>query len=158
MNSKTTFPLNPRHYDGISFNRCKTGSAYVLKAPEEGSDYLFVIHEWWGLNDHIKQEAERLQAELGGNINVMALDLYDGKVATTREDASKYMQASTEERGAAIIQGAINHAGTTAKIATVGWCFGGGWSLKSSILAGEQGAGCVITTECPYKKPKNCSH
>ncbi|MGB1242198.1 MAG: dienelactone hydrolase family protein [Chitinophagales bacterium] len=128
------------------------GSAYFLKALDGGSDYLFVIHEWWGLNNHIKQEAERLQANLGGNVNVMALDLYDGKVATTREDAGKYMQATTEERANAIIGGAIQQAGETAKIATIGWCFGGGWSLKSSILAGEQGAGCVIYYGMPLQE------
>lgn len=130
----------------------KPGSAYFLKAADGGTDYLFVIHEWWGLNNHIKQEAERLQAELGGNINVMALDLYDGKVATNREDAGKYMQATSEERAAAIIEGAINLAGKEAKIATIGWCFGGGWSLKSSILAGEQGAGCVIYYGMPVQE------
>ncbi|MEZ4886956.1 MAG: dienelactone hydrolase family protein [Chitinophagales bacterium] len=130
----------------------KKGSAYLLKASESSPEYLFVIHEWWGLNNHIKQEAERLQADLGGNINVMALDLYDGKVATNREDAGKYMGATTEERGNAIIQGAINYAGKEAKIATIGWCFGGGWSLKSSILAGEQGAGCVIYYGMPLQE------
>ncbi|MGB1240884.1 MAG: dienelactone hydrolase family protein [Chitinophagales bacterium] len=130
----------------------KQGSAYVLKAAETNPNYLFVIHEWWGLNNHIKQEAERLQAELGGNINVMALDLYDGKVATTRENAGKYMQETTEERASAIIQGAIKQAGEAAKIATIGWCFGGGWSLKSSILAGEQGAGCVIYYGMPLQE------
>ena len=130
----------------------KQGIAYALKASEGGSDYLFVIHEWWGLNSHIKQEAERLQTALGGNINVLALDLYDGKVATTRDDAGKYMQAATEERSQAIIQGAINHAGEAAKIATIGWCFGGGWSLKSSILAGKQGAGCVIYYGMPLQE------
>ncbi len=131
----------------------KQGSAYFLKAAEGGSDYLFVIHEWWGLNNHIKQEAERLQADLGGNVNVMALDLYDGKVATNREDAGKYMQATKEERASAIIEGAIQHAGEQAKIATIGWCFGGGWSLKSSILAGEQGVGCVIYYGMPLQEP-----
>ncbi|MFX8550567.1 dienelactone hydrolase family protein, partial [Acinetobacter baumannii] len=38
----------------------------------------------------------------------------------------------------------IAYAGTDAKIYTVGWCFGGGWSLQSTILAGKQAAGCVM--------------
>ena len=49
----------------------KTGSAYVLEGAEDNTNYLFVIHEWWGLNDHIKQEAERLQAELGGYVTAV---------------------------------------------------------------------------------------
>lgn len=130
----------------------KTGSAYVLEGAEDNSNYLFVIHEWWGLNNHIKQEAERLQTELGGSIHVMALDMYDGKVATTREKASEYMKASTQERSNAIVQGAIKHAGKSAKIATIGWCFGGGLSLKSSILAGEQGVGCIIYYGMPVQE------
>ena len=117
--------------------------AYALN-PEQSSDkYLFVIHEWWGLNDQIKQEAERLFSELKG-VNVLALDMYDGKVADNRDDAGKYMQAMNQERGEAIINGAIAMAGPNAQIATVGWCFGGGWSLRSSIIAGTQGAGCVM--------------
>ena len=59
--------------------------AFEIKAVNATPYYLFVIHEWWGLNDYIKQEAEKLSNELG--INVIALDLYDQKVASTREDA-----------------------------------------------------------------------
>jgi len=47
----------------------------------------FVFQEWWGLNDNIKREAETLYNDLG-NVNVIALDMYDGKVATAREDAA----------------------------------------------------------------------
>ena len=68
----------------------KTASAYFLEASEKSGKFLFVIHEWWGLNDHIKQEAERLFAEIE-NINVLALDMYDGKVATTPKEAGEYM-------------------------------------------------------------------
>jgi carboxymethylenebutenolidase len=129
----------------------KTGSAYAL-LPEGGAEkYLFVIHEWWGLNDHIKKEAERLYDSLG--VGVLALDLYDGKVADNREDASEYMKSVQEDRARAIIQGAMNtYATDGAPVATVGWCFGGGWSLQASILAGKQGAGCVIYYGMPVKE------
>ncbi len=129
----------------------KMASAYFLKATEASNKFLFVIHEWWGLNDHIKKEAERLFEELG-NVNVMALDMYDGNVATTREDAEKFMNMVTEERANAIVNGALAHAGKEAKVASIGWCFGGGWSLKSSILAGDQGIGCVIYYGMPVQK------
>jgi carboxymethylenebutenolidase len=127
--------------------------AYALMQPDSTptNDYLFVIHEWWGLNDHIKQEAERLYEELG-NANVMALDLYDGKVATKREQAGKLMESVDETRVQAIIQGAINKAGANAQISTIGWCFGGGWSLRSAIMAGEQAEACVMYYGMPVKE------
>jgi len=56
-----------------------------VKAAGPTKKYLFVIHEWWGLNDYIKQEAEKLQKELG--VNVIALDLYDGKVTSDPKTA-----------------------------------------------------------------------
>jgi carboxymethylenebutenolidase len=121
----------------------KKARAFVYMAPGNSNKYLLVIHEWWGLNDHIKREAERYFKELKG-VNVMALDLYDGKVASTREEAQQYVQAVDEERARSIIKGALNLAGKDAEIATIGWCFGGGWSLQAAILAGDQAEACVI--------------
>jgi carboxymethylenebutenolidase len=126
------------------------GSAYMIKNEQPTTKYLFVIHEWYGLNDHIKREAERLFKELG-DVHVMALDIYDGNVADNREDAAKYMGMVKDDRAKAIINGAIAQAGEGATFGTIGWCFGGGWSLKSSILAGEQGKACVIYYGLPVK-------
>ncbi len=129
----------------------KEGTAYFIKAKNNSDQYLLVIHEWWGLNEHIKKESDRLFAELS-DVNVMALDLYDGQVATTREEAGKLVQSVKEERAQAIINGAIGYAGKGAAIATIGWCFGGGWSLQATILAGEQSAGCVMYYGMPVKE------
>ncbi len=125
-------------------------SAYVLAPAHTSDKALLVIHEWWGLNDHIKREAEMLFDSLG-DVLVMALDIYDGNVATTREKAGEYMQAVKPERARAIIQGALGQAGSGSKIGTIGWCFGGGWSLKASIMAGNQGAGCVMYYGMPVE-------
>ena len=123
--------------DGIDAN------GFMIKAEKPTNNYIFVIHEWWGLNDYIKDVSAKLYKDLG-NINVIALDLYDGKVATTQEMAGKFMQGADENRIKNIINGAISLAGSDAKIATIGWCFGGGWSLQTSIMAGKQAAGCVL--------------
>jgi carboxymethylenebutenolidase len=125
-------------------------SAYLVRQGNATNHYVFVIHEWWGLNEHIRREADSLAAALG-NVTVMALDLYDGKVATTRENASKYMQSVKETRANAIIKGASDYAGEDASIATIGWCFGGGWSLKASLLLEEKAAGCVIYYGMPVR-------
>ncbi len=125
-------------------------SAYVLMAEEDTDRYLFVFHEWWGLNDHIKAEAERLYDKLG-EVNVIAPDLYDGKVADTREKAVEYVQAFAPARGEAIVGALLAKAGPRARVATIGWCFGGGWSLRASIQAKEKGAGCVIFYGMPVE-------
>ncbi|WP_018477301.1 dienelactone hydrolase family protein [Pontibacter roseus] len=128
----------------------KTASAYEIKAAKKTDNYLLVIHEWWGLNDYIMQEAERLHREVG-DVNVIALDLYDGKVAKEREQAMQYVQAVDNERAKAIINGAIGYAGRDADIATIGWCFGGGWSLQAALLAGEEAKAAVIYYGMPER-------
>ncbi len=129
----------------------KEAKAYALMPEGETDKFLFVIHEWWGLNDHIKKEAERLFGSLG-NVGVLALDIYDGKVADNPEKAGEYMKSVTPERAEAIIQGAMSAFVKNGKVATIGWCFGGGWSLRTSIMAGEKGAGCVMYYGMPVEK------
>lgn len=121
----------------------KEANGYVLMAKSKSNNWIFVFQEWWGLNDHIKREAEKLYTDLG-NVNVLALDMYDGKVATTREDAGKYMGEFKQDRGNAIVKGALEYAGKNAKVGTIGWCFGGGQSMQATLTAGKQAAGCVI--------------
>lgn len=123
---------------------------YFIKSKKKSKKWLFVIQEFWGLNDYIKKEAETYFGELD-NVNVLALDMYDGKVSTIRDSASAYMRNAKPERLENIVKAALAYAGTDAKIYTVGWCFGGGWSLQSSILAGKQGAGCIMFYGRPEK-------
>ena len=113
--------------------------AFEIRNPNPTSHWLIVIHEWWGLNDHIIQESEKLYQDVG-NINVLALDMYDGKVATTRDKAADYMQGLSKERAYEIIHAAFEHIGE-ANILTIGWCFGVGWSLQAAIEAGKNAIG-----------------
>lgn len=128
----------------------KTASGFLLKSSRKSKKWLFVYQEWWGLNDYIKQEAAKLYQDLD-NVNVLALDMYDGKVGTTREEAGKLMQSASSERLAAITQGAINYVGKDAKIASIGWCFGGMLSLQNAIQGKDQIVGCVIYYGRPEK-------
>jgi carboxymethylenebutenolidase len=116
---------------------------YFIKAKKKTNKWLFVIQEWWGLNDNIKKEAEKFYTELG-DVNVLALDMYDGKVAAVPDSAMAYMRNASATRLENIVKGALGYAGTSAKIYTVGWCFGGGWSLQATLLAGKQASGCVM--------------
>jgi len=97
---------------------------------------VIMIHEWWGLNDNIRAMADRLAAE--GYI-VLAIDLYGGKVAKNRAEARQFMLSVVEdpELANANIRGAYEFVSSTAgapKVGSIGWCFGGGWSLNTALL------------------------
>lgn len=126
-------------------------SAYMLKAKKKSDKWLFVYQEWWGLNDQIKREADKFFADLGGSVNVMALDMYDGKVTSNPQEAGQFMQQVKQERLETIVKAAYAHAGPKAKVGNVGWCFGGGWSLKSAILGQQNNVACVIYYGMPVK-------
>ncbi|MCB2407793.1 dienelactone hydrolase family protein [Hymenobacter lucidus] len=128
----------------------QTAKAFEIKSNVRSDKYLFVIHEWWGLNDYIRKEAATYAKELKG-VNIIALDLYDGQVATTADEAGKLMQAVKNERAEAIIKGVLLYAGPNAKVSSVGWCFGGGWSLQTALLAGPKAVGCVMYYGMPEK-------
>jgi len=120
----------------------KTSKAYMVKSEEETNQYLFLIHEWWGLNDNIKREAEEWASKLG-NVNVLALDLYDGKATADPAEAGKLMQSVNGERAKSIVSGAFILVGKDAKVATMGWCFGGGWSIQSALIGSKNVIGTV---------------
>ncbi|MDH5557095.1 MAG: dienelactone hydrolase family protein [Alphaproteobacteria bacterium] len=95
---------------------------------------VLLIHEWWGLNDQIKA----ITAELGrlGYLAV-AVDLMDGRVAKTAEEARTLTGAVVANDAADTLAGWIEwlrvHDASNRKIGVVGWGFGGGWSLAASI-------------------------
>lgn len=151
---------SPREYEHVSAAggemvklKCPDGTeanAFFIKSQKPSNRWLLVFQEWWGLNDNVKRESEDFYNALG-DVNVLAVDMYDGKVATDRQNAGKYMSEFKQERGDLIIRGAIAFAGPGAKIGTVGWCFGGGQSLLASLLAGKQAAACVMYYGMPVE-------
>lgn len=114
------------------------GAEGHFAAPEIGGPYpgVIMIHEWWGLNDNIRDMARELAEE--GYI-VLAVDLYSGKVAETREEAQALRGALTLESALANMRSAAAYLKThgVAKVASLGWCFGGGKSLELA-LSGER--------------------
>ncbi len=123
----------------------EAANVFMVKSKKPTGKYLFVFHEWWGLNDYVKKEAEKYYKDFGQKVNVVAIDLYDGNVATTKEEAQKYMQGMDNARATSIIEAITKYAKVKAteeasqplQIATIGWCFGGGWSLQSSLISNE---------------------
>ncbi len=96
---------------------------------------LIVIHEWWGLNDWVKDEASKL-ADQG--YEALAIDLYRGKVATTPEMAHEIMRGVPEDRAKRDLHAAFAFLQSQAnvnknKIGAIGWCMGGGYSLDVAL-------------------------
>ncbi|MBN8823971.1 MULTISPECIES: dienelactone hydrolase family protein [unclassified Spirosoma] len=118
-------------------------NGFFLKSKKASNKWLLVYQEWWGLNDNIKQQAEAFYNDLK-DVNVLAVDMYDGKVATERAEAGKLMSSASKERLTSIQKGAIAYAGPKAEFASVGWCFGGMLSLQSALMEGQQAKGCVM--------------
>jgi carboxymethylenebutenolidase len=107
---------------------------------------VIMIHEWWGLNDNIRAMADRLAGE--GYI-VLAIDLYGGQIAENAEAARQQMLAVVEQPDFASenIRQAyafLSDIAGAPRIGSLGWCFGGGWSLNTAILFPEDLDAAVI--------------
>lgn len=107
-------------------------TAYVAKPVNPNGRAVLVIHEWWGLNDHVKEIADRYAAE--GFIAV-APDLYHGKIAVNADEASKMMHALSIEDGIATISAAVEKAREALNIShfgITGYCMGGTFALRAA--------------------------
>ncbi len=119
-----------------------------LAVPSDGEvkGGLLVIQEWWGLNDNIRTMARRFAA---AGYAALAVDLYEGEVASDRDGARALMSAAMENDGRLEDNLRSAHAYLTSEvgvttIGSVGWCFGGGWSLRTAAMMGDSLDAAVI--------------
>lgn len=114
----------------------ETVNAILYTPPGKGPfPALVVIHEWWGLNDWVKEEASKL-ADQG--YEALAIDLYRGKVAQTPDEAHEIMRGVPEDRANRDLLAAANFlrgqkSVNPAKVGSIGWCMGGGYSLDLAL-------------------------
>src|SRR5467141_4187301 len=92
---------------------------------------IIVIHEYWGLNDWVKDQASKLADQ--GYV-ALAIDLYRGKVATTPDMAHEIMRGVPEDRAKRDLHAAFVFLASQPnvrkdRIGSIGWCMGGGYSL-----------------------------
>jgi len=119
-----------------------------LARPAGADDWtpgIVVIHEWWGLNEHIEHWADRL-AGLG--YAALAVDLYGGKVAATSDEAMALVRSVDEAKAMKTLLAAHEMLQRDSRIAAkktacIGWCFGGGWSLKLALAAKDLDAAVI---------------
>src|SRR5215813_5866083 len=107
-------------------------SAYVSKPDTETKRAVLVIQEYWGVNDHIKDIASRYVDE---GFLAIAPDLYRGKIATDKHEASDLMGALKPEDGLATIQKTIEKVSETFGITHFGingFCMGGTYALRAA--------------------------
>ena len=112
-----------------------------LARPAEGDGKagVIVIQEWWGLNDNIRAMARRLAAE--GYV-ALAVDLYEGQVAEESARARELMSAAMKR--AESLEDNLRQAHRYLEeqgvetTGVIGWCFGGGWSLRTALLLPDE--------------------
>jgi carboxymethylenebutenolidase len=99
---------------------------------------VIMIHEYWGLNDNIKNMARTLAKQAG--YVVLAVDLFEGQSTKDPNQARQLMKSVIDNPQGVIsnLQAAVNYVSSlpfvnSSKIASIGWCFGGGQSLQLAL-------------------------
>jgi carboxymethylenebutenolidase len=115
----------------------KPAKGVIAKPAQLPAPAVVLIHEWWGLNDQIKAVAADLADK--GYIAI-AIDLFGkDEPATTADEAKAQMAGLNTEDATDAVSSWVYYArdlqDATDKVGTVGWCFGGAWSLNASIAA-----------------------
>ncbi len=113
--------------------------------PAQPRGGMLLVHEWWGLNDWIKEQANRL-AQNG--YLALAVDLYRGKVATDPETAHELSRALPEDRAMRDLKAGVDWLLRRSelrgkKVGVIGWCMGGGLALSLALQEPRLSA-CVI--------------
>ena len=133
-------PANPVTLKKVTYGtiRGKGVSGYLAQPKDANvaAPGIIAIHEWWGLNDNIKSVAQRLAGE---GYQVLAVDLYGGEVADQPDQAKKLVTnvINNPNFAQANLRQAYNYLETNlqaSRIGSIGWCFGGSWSLQTALL------------------------
>ena len=127
-------------------------TGYLARPAEADDDApaVIVIQEWWGLNENIEAMARKLAAE--GYV-ALAVDLYGGEVASSPDGAMSLMRTAMGQEDALTDNLRQAYAYLTEqgaeRVGTIGWCFGGMWSLRTAIALPES----IDATVIYYGRP-----
>ncbi|MBS1811885.1 MAG: dienelactone hydrolase family protein [Acidobacteria bacterium] len=146
--SETTFSAQPQVHAYLA------RPANITSAPA-----LILIHEWWGLNPHIKEIADRFAA--AGFITV-AIDLYDGVTTKDAAEAGKLMSSLDPGEALAKLETVLDHLRSSSdvtKVGVTGFCMGGVYTLLTACNYQVEAAvpfygipdelSCIANLSCP---------
>jgi len=135
----STLSLSAGGQQAVTFPSGDTTAQALLYLPQGAGPHpaLILIHEWWGLNDWVKQQAAGYAAK--GYVT-LAVDLYRGKVATTPDLAHELSRGLPQDQGVRDLTAAMTYLEgrkdvARDRIGAVGWCMGGGYALQLAIAA-----------------------
>jgi carboxymethylenebutenolidase len=121
----------------VVFGRAAEKVSGFLALPRDPNRHraIIVIHEWWGLNKWVKEQAANLAAN--GYV-ALAVDLYQGKVTADPSEARKLKRGLREDRAISDLKTAFDYlAGrpdvNPKHIGSLGWSMGGGLALQLAI-------------------------
>lgn len=120
----------------FEFNTANGATTAYMATPDNNEENkgkaVIIVQEWWGLNDHIKDVANRYAAE---GFTAIAPDLYRGKVTKDAAEAGQLMKNLDTEDGLNTIQMAMDKAREDYGVETfgiTGYCMGGTFALRAA--------------------------
>jgi len=126
-------------------------TAYVARPEKDVATGVLLIQEYWGINEHIRDLADRFASE--GYLCV-APDLYRGRIAADKDEAATLMQALPIEDGMETIRKAMDAAKESYRIeafAIIGFCMGGTFALRAACEIPELKAAAPFYGDIPQE-------
>ena len=124
-------------------------TAYVDRPEQDTDTAVILIHEWWGINQHIRDLASRYADE---GYSCVAPDLYRGRVAQDAEEASAMMHGLAIEDGMETIRKAVDAARDTFgfdQFVITGYCMCGTFALRAACEISELKAAAPFYGDIP---------
>lgn len=139
----------------LNFETPNGATTAVVALPAEAeaaSAAVMLIHEWWGINDHIRDIAGRYARE---GYAAIAPDLFRGKTATNTQEASKLMNELPLDDGISTINRAIEESRAKygiEKFGISGYCMGGTFALRAACLNDALSAAAPFYGDIPERE------
>lgn len=134
----------------VTYHQNTTG--YLVR-PNDGMNYpgIIMIHEWWGLNEHIKEVAKTLAME--GYV-VLAVDLYNGEVASNSSEAMTLRRSINQTLATENMKAGIKYLNSinVERVASMGFCFGGEQSAQLSVSNADLDATVIYYGSLPQNQ------